>query len=136
MFQGGRKVIRYSHAFKQKVVNEIENGDLTIGEARRLYEITGSETIQKWIQAQGKHHLLNKVVRVEMKDEKDALKTLKEENKKLKEVIARLEVDKLALEELLAIGKEEYGLDLKKKRDSRDVSAWLKSETQQGKDSR
>jgi len=55
-----RTVKRYSTAFKQKVVSEIESGQLSIGDARRLYDITGGETIQKWIRRFGKNHLLNK----------------------------------------------------------------------------
>ena len=34
--------VTYSEAFKQKVVNQIENGILTKSEARRLYDIGGA----------------------------------------------------------------------------------------------
>ena len=70
-----RKVLyRYSSAFKQKVVSEIESGELTIAEAQRLYGINGATTIQSWIKNLGKNHLLNRIVRIEMKDEKDRIK--------------------------------------------------------------
>ena len=128
MLRSGRKIIRYSHAFKQKVVSEIESGQLSIGQAQHLYDIKGGETIQKWLTSLGKQHLLNKVVRVEMKDEKDRLKALEQENKKLMEALAKVELKNMALEELIAIGKEKYGIDLKKKSVSSDVDAWLKSE--------
>lgn len=49
-----RTFIRYSLAFKQKVVSEIESGQLSIGEAQHLYDIRGHETIQKWIGKLGK----------------------------------------------------------------------------------
>ena len=71
-----RTVYRYSLVFKQKVVSEIESGELSIEEAHRLYDIRGHETIRNWIRKFGKNHLLNKVIRIEMKNEKDRVKEL------------------------------------------------------------
>ena len=34
-----RTIIRYSKAFQQKVVSEIESGKLTIGEAQKIFDI-------------------------------------------------------------------------------------------------
>jgi transposase len=79
--------LRYSRAFKQKVVEEIESGELTISKAQRVYDIRGGETIQKWIKLLGKNHLLNRVVRIEMKDENDKIK---EQKKKLQQLQAAL----------------------------------------------
>jgi len=42
-----RMQVRYSDAFKLKVVQDIEKGKLTISEARRLYEINGAHTVYK-----------------------------------------------------------------------------------------
>ena len=120
-----RKILRYSHAFKQKVVGEIESGELTIGQAKRLYDIKGAETIQCWLRSFGKHHLLPNVVRIEMKHEKDRIKALEKENQQLMKALAKLELEKMALEELVEISKEKYGIDLKKKSASADVAAWL-----------
>ena len=36
---------KYSTAFKQKVISEIESGKLTIAEARKIYDIKSSPTI-------------------------------------------------------------------------------------------
>ena len=106
--------IRYSTAFKLKVVEQIESGALTVAEARRLYDIRGGQTIQNWLTKHGKSHLLSRVVRVEMKDEKDRLKQLEAEKKKLESALAQAHVDNLFLNELIVIAKEEYGIDLKK----------------------
>ena len=75
--------VRYSISFKQKVVKEIEEEGLTFSEAMRRYGIKGGQTIQKWAISFGKNDLLNKVVRVEMKGEKDRVKELEAEVKKL-----------------------------------------------------
>lgn len=48
----------YSTAFKLKVISEIESGQLSIEQARKIYNIGGSSTITKWIKKFGKNHLL------------------------------------------------------------------------------
>ena len=111
-----RKVsIRYSTAFKLKVVEQIERGELTISEARRVYDIGGGQTIQKWLTKHGKSHLLSRVVRIEMKDEKDRIKQLEAEKKKLESALAQAHVKNLFLEEVISLANEEYGIDIKKK---------------------
>ena len=61
-----KRLIRYSEAFKLKVVNELETGKLsTVSEAIELYGIRGSETVKKWLQKYGKNHLLSKMVIVQ-----------------------------------------------------------------------
>ncbi len=110
-----RTIKRYSIAFQQKVVGEIESGELSIGDARRLYDITGNETIQKWISKFGKNHLLNKVVRIEMKDEKDRIKELEKKIRQLESALSNEHIKNIVLESLVDIAREKYGIDLKKK---------------------
>ena len=110
----------YSTAFKLKVVEEIESGKFSINEARKIYDIGGSHTISKWMVNFGKSHLLSKVVRVEMKDEKDKLKELQERVRKLEKLLADKELDNLMNEAFLEILAEDNGIDLeefKKKAD-------------------
>jgi transposase-like protein len=108
-------VLRYNLAFQQKVVNEIESGELSIGDARRLYDIRGNETIQKWIRKFGKNHLLSKVVRIEMKDEKDRVKELEKRIRQLESALADEHIRNAVLESLVEIARDKYGIDLKKK---------------------
>jgi transposase-like protein len=108
-------VLRYSLAFQQKVVHEIESGELSIGDARRLYDIRGNETIQKWIRKFGKNHLLSKVVRIEMKDEKDRVKELEKRIRQLESALADEHIRNAVLESLVEIARDKYGIDLKKK---------------------
>ena len=75
---------KYSTAFKQKVISEIESGKLTIAEARRIYDIKSQQTIYEWLRKYGKNHLIKKIVRVEMKDEKDKLKELERQKQSKK----------------------------------------------------
>ncbi len=106
--------VRYSISFKQKVVREIEEEGLTFSQARRRYSISGGQTIQVWVRTFGKNHLLNKIVRVEMKGEKDRVKELEAEIKKLKIALADATLEKHALQTLIEVVNEHYHTDVKK----------------------
>lgn len=108
------QTIRYSTAFKLKVIAEIESGKHTIAEVRRIYDINGTSTVQKWIQKYGKNHLLNKVVRIQMKDEKDKIKELQNQIKALQRALSQSQVDNLCWQSLVEVIEEKYGIDAKK----------------------
>lgn len=114
MSNSQRIIRRYSMAFKQKVVSEIESGKLNVSQAQKLYDITGAQTIQNWICKFGKNHLLNKVVRIEMKDEKDKLKELEQRNQELESALAQAHLKMLRLESTIEAANEYYQVDLKK----------------------
>lgn len=105
---------RYSLSFRQKVVDEIERGKITVNQARYLYDIGGGQTIQKWIKKLGKLHLLNKVVRIELKDEVSKLKQLEKEKKELESALAQAHLKLVTYETIIEIAEEELGVDLKK----------------------
>lgn len=115
MTKSKRPVLRYSISFKQKVVNEIEQEGLGILEAGRRYGIGGAETINKWLKAFGKQHLLNTVIRVEMKGEKDRMLELENEVKKLKIALAEAYLARDCAEEVIRQAGKIYQTDLKKK---------------------
>ena len=109
-----RTVLRYSISFKQKVVREIEEEGLSLSEAGRRYGIKGNATIRQWLVKFGKNHLLNKIVRIEMKGEKDQLKELEVEINRLKLALADATMEKHALETLITMVNEHYQTDVKK----------------------
>ena len=109
-----RVTYKYSLAFKQKVVRDIEEGKFNKHEARKIYDIKGGSTIYSWIRKFGKLHLLNKVVRVEMKDEQSKLKQLEKEKKELESALAQAHLKLLAYESLIEVAEENLGIDLKK----------------------
>lgn len=114
MTRSPKEVIRYSISFKQKVVKQIEEEGLSKAAAARLYGIKGGQTIQTWIRQFGKNHLLNKIVRVEMKGEKDKVKQLEDEIKKLKIALADSTMHNHLLETLIDVANEHYQTDIKK----------------------
>ena len=106
--------VRYSISFQRKVVKEIEEEGLFIGEVKRRYGIKGSGTVQKWVRKFGKNDLLNQVVRIETMEEKDRIKQLEQEIKKLKLALADSMLEKRCLEVLIDEANKEYKTDLKK----------------------
>jgi transposase len=117
MSTGQKIIVRYSISFKQKVVREIEEEGLTVQVAARRYGIKGGETISKWIKKFGRYHLLSKMIRIETMDEKDRIKQLEEENKKLKIALADSMMEKRCLEVVIEEADKAYEIGLKKKLD-------------------
>ncbi|MGX5856338.1 transposase [Dyadobacter jiangsuensis] len=109
-----RPVIKYSLSFKQEVVREIEEQGLSHLEASRRYGIKGSMTIKKWIVKFGKDHLVNKVIRIEMKGEANQQKRLEAELRRLKEAYADLSLKHQCAEKVIELANEELKMDLKK----------------------
>ena len=104
--------VRYSEAFKTEVLNEIESGKLTFAQARRKYQIAGVTTITKWAKKSGRFGIIPKLIRVEKPNERDEAKALKEENKRLKEAIAELVLDRKIAESTLEVLCEQQGWDI------------------------
>jgi transposase len=77
-----------------------------------IYDIGGGATISRWIKNLGKNHLLSKIVRIEMKDEKDKVKELKERVRQLEKLLANKELDSLMNEAFLELMAEDNEIDL------------------------
>ena len=114
-----RKIIlRYSEAFKRKVVEEIENGRLTQAEAKGKYGLKHATTIHRWIKQLGKNHLLSRTVRIEMPDEKqpqEIIKKLQAEKQQLESALAKTQLKLICMESLVEVAEEHYQIDIKKK---------------------
>lgn len=114
MTQINRTIIRYSLSFKQQVVKEIEHQGETKDWIRKKYGIKGSSTLQNWIRKFGKDHLLNRVIRVETMEEKDKIKHLENQVRKLKLALADSLLAQQTLEVVIDEANKEYKTDLKK----------------------
>jgi transposase-like protein len=86
----------------------------SVSELRRRYGIKGISTIPQWLRKFGKDHLLNKVVRIETMEEKDQIKALQAEIKRLKLALADAVMAKECLEVVIDEANKEYQTDLKK----------------------
>jgi len=108
-----KSIIRYSISFRQMIVKEIEEGG-GLEQVKKKYDIHGGNTVQRWIKNFGKNHLLNKIIRVETMDERNKIKQLEEDNKRLKLALADAYMAKNCLEEVIRMADKEYKTDLKK----------------------
>ena len=106
-----KTIYRYSTAFKQKVVSEIEKGDLTISQARQKYDIRGAATVTRWLQKMGKNHLLCKKVRIEMPDEVTKLKQQAARIRELEQALAQTQVNYLLTDAYFSLACQELGTD-------------------------
>jgi transposase-like protein len=114
-----KPVNRYSMAFKLRVVDDVESGLLNAEEARRLYGIGGRNTVHEWIAQYGKNIRIGKKVYIMTQKEENELLRLKRENNYLKKCLENALVKELTLESLIEVVQEEYGVDLKKKINSK-----------------
>lgn len=105
---------RYSEAFKLKIVTEIEKGRLTVSGAMQLYEISGSTTIYNWLRKYGKNHLINKIVRIEMKDEKSSLKKRDERIRELESALSSMVLHNICLQSYVDVVNEHISDEEKK----------------------
>ncbi len=112
--QAERNFKRYSETFRLEVVKKIESGKLTIPQARRVYDITGGETIERWLKKYGKDHLINRAVYVKMKDESDKIKQLEKEKQALESALAQSHLKITALESMIEAAESHYKFDIKK----------------------
>jgi len=104
-------MVRYSEAFKFRVVQELEQGKLiSILEAQRKYGIRGSSTVRGWLKEYGREQLLPKKVRIEMPDEQDQIKKLKKEIRDLKLALADAKVGEVLNRAFFEIACEDFGV--------------------------
>jgi len=88
------KNIRYSEAFKQQVVSELEDGRFgSPYEASEAHGIRGKTTVGRWVRQYGKGHLLKKVVRVEKQGEPGEINRLKARVRQLESALADSHMD-------------------------------------------
>lgn len=105
---------RYSISFKQQVVRELEESGASKEWIRKKYGIKGGSTLQDWIRKFGKNHLINQIIRIETMEEKDRIKQLEQEIKKLKMALADSLLAQRSLEVVIDEANKEYKTDLKK----------------------
>jgi transposase-like protein len=113
MTKEGKRYVRYSICFKEKVVREVSEGS-SISEVCRCYGIKGGDTVQGWIKKFGRKELLNEIVYVKTKGERDELKRLESENRKLKISLCDSLLSQRELERLISTVNARYQTDVRK----------------------
>jgi transposase-like protein len=95
----------YSWGLKISIIEEVENGQISINQASKKYQI-GRSTIQKW---------MTKFGNLDRKLREMGGRSPKQEIEELKKKLARMEMERNILVSAIEIVEEEYGVDVKKK---------------------
>ena len=96
----------YSEELKRRIVEEIENGKMSMAEARREYGMTKA-SIKHWLDEYGRYKPRRSVVEVVMKDEKEKIA-------ELEKALADAHLMNRFYEELIGIADKKYKTNLKK----------------------
>lgn len=124
-----QKVVKqYSTAFKQKVVSEIESGELTVAQVQRRYGVGKGATVYRWLKQYGKHYQQAKIVRMERPGEVDRMKELEAEKQELESALAAAHLKILRLESTVEVLEEMSETPRKKKSSKKASSVAFKSE--------
>lgn len=105
---------RYSIAFKKQVVASYEAG-ASLSALNQRYGITGTTTIKRWVEQYGRAGIRHKMVTIQQPEERDQLRLLQADLKQMKELVAKLSLEKFILECTLAVAEEDLGYEVKKK---------------------
>ena len=92
-----KPVIRYSEAFKMKLVTEVEREGVPVAAVKAKYGIKGCGTVESWVRKYG-NGSRGKIIRVETPEQINELKQMKQRVKLLERLLADANI-KLVLEE-------------------------------------
>ena len=104
----------FSEAIKKKVVEDIEGGKVTVLAVSREYG-TSYQTVYRWLNKYSRHLRSSKRIVVEMESEGYKTKVLEKRIQELEAAIGRKQLEIDFLNKMIEKGKEELGVDLKKK---------------------
>src|SRR6185436_19630358 len=108
------ETVRYSEAFKQQVISELETGKFSSPfAAARAYGIRGScTTIKGWLRKYGRGDLMPRQVTITTMAEQDETKALKKRVRELEKALADTHLKELLGEAYLGIACKRLGMDV------------------------
>jgi len=107
------ETVRYSEAFKQQVISELEAGKFSGAfAAARAYGIRGTRTIDGWLRKYGRRDLMPRRVTITTMTEQDETKALKKRVRELEKALADTHMKELLGEAYLGIACQRLGLEI------------------------
>ena len=97
---------RFSEDLRERIVEQIENGTMSIAETAREYG-TNKSTVKNWLSEYGRFRPKHDIVEVVMKDEKEKIAELQ---KALADAHLKLRI----YDKIIEYANKEYKTDLKK----------------------
>ncbi len=108
MYKNDNLYRRYSESFKLKILSELSTGKYSKRQLGRTYGIQNS-TINEWIKKYKRTDLMNTRIIVKDRDEITRINELRKENKQLKELLIKKDLDQLMLDSYLEVSAEQLG---------------------------
>lgn len=109
-----RQVRVFSEAIKKKAVRDIETGKATVLAVSREYG-TSFQSVYNWLNKYSRHLQSSRRIVIEMESEVYKTKALEKRIQELEAVLGRKQLEIDFLNKMIEKGKEELGVDLKKK---------------------
>jgi transposase len=104
----------FSEALKRKIVRDIEEGKATVLAVSREYDVS-DQAVYYWLNKYSRHLQSSKMMVVQMDSESYKTKELEKRIQELEAALGRKQLEVDFLNKLIDVGKEELGVDLKKK---------------------
>jgi len=104
----------FSVALKRHLVKQIEGGKVSVLAVSREYDVSAS-AIYLWLKKYSRTLQPSKTMVVQMESESYKTKELEKKIKDLEAALGRKQLEVDFLNKMIEIGKEELGIDLKKK---------------------
>ena len=109
---GQRRV--FSEALKKKIVRDIETRRISVLNVAREYDVS-FQAVYGWLKKYSRHLKSTKTLVVQMESEGYKTKELEKRIKELEAALGRKQLEVDFLNKMIEVGKEELGIDLKKK---------------------
>lgn len=107
----GQYSLRYSEAFKLRVVRELESGRLrSFTEASERYGIGGKSTVSKWVRKYSKSSTQHRVIDVKTPDECSEIDQLRSRIADLERAVIDSKVQETLHKAYFAVVCREYGI--------------------------
>lgn len=104
----------FSESLKRHLVKQIESGKAAVLNVAREYDVSGS-AVYVWLRKYSRSLPSSKTMVVQMESESYKTKELEKKIKDLEAALGRKQLEVDFLNKMIEIGKEELGIDLKKK---------------------
>jgi len=109
-----KQVRIFSEAIKKKVVKDIETGKVSVRGVSREYDVSNA-SVYRWLNKYSRHLQSGKKLVLQMDSEAYKSKELEKRILELEAALGRKQLEVDFLNKLIDKGKEELGVDLKKK---------------------
>lgn len=109
-----RQVRIFSEALKKKAVKDIESGKASVLAVCREYQVS-QQSVYNWLNNYSRHLQSQQKIVVQMDSEAYKTKELQKHIQELEAALGRKQLEVDFLNRLIDQGKEELGVDLKKK---------------------